>query len=110
MKYLDKELRKNGYDAYPPCRRRQGSIVRLYAAGNMHIHVCYEETALGTRVESIDLLDCDDQRYVATTRNNELFKYAIPLEDFIRIIQGPPSGIVMRLENETNRKVLEALE
>lgn len=120
MKYLDKELRKYGYVAYPPTRLGRARFIRLYGAGNMHIHVCYEETALGPVIESIDIIDFDEddlgkplQRYVATSSKNEVFRYSgmsLELEDFIQIILGPPSGIVMRLENEVNRKALETLE
>ena len=121
MEYLEKELQKYGYIVYPPTgglgRTR---FIKLYGAGNIHIHVCYEETALGPIIESIDILDFDEddlgkplQRYVATSSNNEIFRYSgksLELEDFIQIILGPPSGIVMRLENEMNRKALETLE
>ena len=117
MKYLDKELKKCGYVASPPsCIGR--SFHKTYGAGNMHIHVCYEETALGPVIKSIDIFDFDEddlatplRRYVATSCNNEVFRYSgMPLEDFIQTILGPPSGIVMRLENEMNRKALETLE
>ena len=77
MEYLEKELQKYGYIVYPPTgglgRTR---FIKLYGAGNIHIHVCYEETALGPIIESIDILDFDEddlgkplQRYVATSES-----------------------------------------
>lgn len=114
IKYLNEELQKCGYIAYPSGRLGQTCLSKLYTAGNIHIHVCYK----GSNVKRIDILDFGEadlamplRRYVATTSNNEVFRYSdIPLEDFIQIILGPPSGIVMRLENEMNRKALETLE
>ena len=116
LKFIDKELRRRGYVTYTGhTDMNDGLKCKLYAIQNICVQVRFENTPMGTRVDSLCLIDNStdrtNERYLMTTLSGGvLFKYTgISFEDFLEIALSPLNNVSMRIENMMTKHALEAL-
>jgi hypothetical protein len=115
LEFIDKELRRRGYVTTYTSHTDMNVNCKLYTIQNICVQVRFEHTPMGTRVDSLCLIDNSTDRtnehYLMTTLSGGvLFKYTgISFKDFLKIALSPLNNVSMRIENMLTKYALEAL-